>query len=261
MGTTLISTAKVCGTKHTQCEDSVMYRRRRKWHIVALSDGAGSAKESATGSAIAVHTVVSVMPMLLKKARYSKKDMLNGSFALRLSALVIQQIQKRVRAKALQPLKEFAATLLVGVYHETLSRWIVLHMGDGVIGGVDFKERLHVISKPLNGEFANETFFVTDPKALQNMRVYLLKGLKGITMMSDGTAHTFYSKFTNELASGIKQLFLWQESLGEREMGSVLRDNLRQLALKKTDDDCSIALAQISKKSDENFKKTVLKDL
>jgi serine/threonine protein phosphatase PrpC len=259
MGTTIISSVRLCGTKHTICEDSTMFRRKNGWHIAVLSDGAGSAKKSAIGSSIVVKTVSNNIISILKKAKYSQNDLFNGNFAIRLSKLVIEKICQKLQLLNDKSIKDFASTLLVSIYNEKFDRWIVMHIGDGVIGAMDTKGELHSISKPLNGEFANETFFVTDKNAYKYMRIYLLKGVIGVVMMSDGTATTFYAKKTDKLANGIKTLFDWQKKIGEKKMETVIRNNIKAFTQKKTDDDCSMILIQLNTTKYKNFSKITLK--
>lgn len=64
---------------------------------------------------------------------------------------------------------DLACTLLLAAVSE--NRFLLAHIGDGVIGYLD-GDTLKVASVPDNGEFANETTFVTSDKAAETMRLF-----------------------------------------------------------------------------------------
>lgn len=63
-----------------------------------------------------------------------------------------------------------------------------------MIGYLD-GDTLKVASVPDNGEFANETTFVTSDKAAETMRLFKGRtaGQAAFVLMSDGTEHSLYT--------------------------------------------------------------------
>jgi hypothetical protein len=61
-----------------------------------------------------------------------------------------------------------------------------IHIGDGAIFGESNDGRLEVISSPENGEYANETFFVTEPHWIRHLRVTPMKPMRWLTLCTDG---------------------------------------------------------------------------
>jgi hypothetical protein len=229
-----------------KCEDSTAYRRRRGWSIAVLADGAGSRSGSAKGARIVTQRFVALFPSMLRMAAFNRSDFRNGMFGARLSKIIIDELQKSLKQGAGDKIGNYASTLLFAVWHENVQRWLVGHLGDGAIAAIDAAGRLHTLSQPDNGEFVNETFFITDDGAENRLRLYVLKGAAGISMMSDGSTGTFYSTFYKRFASGVARFFNWQHENGEQNISRVLRRNLELLALPRSNDDCSIVLIQLS---------------
>ena len=108
---------------------------------------------------------------------------------------------------------------------------------------------LRIVSAPDNGEFANQTTFLTSANAVDSMRLFRgsLKGVTGFVQMSDGTSASLYEYRTNELAPACAKLI---EAVGtaptrqrkhpehEKRLRRIVDTRLRQA----TQDDCSIGI-------------------
>jgi hypothetical protein len=246
MGTALISRAHITGKKHRYCEDKSAYRRTKKYDIVVLCDGAGSAKHAKEGARIIAQYVATRLPAMAEKLLKEK-----GAKSLygELPEILVRSIRHTLEHKSgSEAVSSYAATLLFALYSHTHKRWLFGHIGDGVIGGITQNGELVTLSTPCNGEHANETYFVTGREAAKKLRIFTRKNLNGAILMSDGSAHTFFSKSHRALAPGIKKLFSWQQTIKPIEMNAVLRKNLSLTAAKRTTDDCSVIMIQHFKK-------------
>ncbi len=84
-----------------------------------------------------------------------------------------------------QPLRAYAATLiLVGA---TADRLAVAQLGDGAVVAGELPDRLFLVNRPQRGEYANETYFLTQEDALEQVQVSVWeKAVTSLAVMSDG---------------------------------------------------------------------------
>ena len=218
------------------CQDKYCITENEEVQAAALADGAGSASFSHYGAEAVTKATCTWLCGNFDRIYTSdscedvRKELLNL-----LSLELDQQVQSRDCNR-----EDLASTLLaVGVKKD---QYIALHLGDGVIGYITDK-KLGVLSEPLNGEFANETVFVTSENAVTSMKLFRgsLSDIKGFVLMTDGTGASLYRKKENELATAANHLF-WNCACGEN---SAAQDNLKEavkLFTKRTVDDCGIVI-------------------
>jgi hypothetical protein len=242
MGTTLISRAHIKGKNHSHCEDKSSYRRKQRYDIAVLCDGAGSAIYAKEGARIIAQYVATHLPSMVKRLL---REAGPGALYHELPTLLTDSIHETlIRKTGNDDISAYASTLLFALYSHPHDRWLFGHIGDGVIGGITKKGEVVTISSPHNGEFANETYFVTDRNSASKLHIFTRKGVRGAILMSDGSAHTFFSRNKKSFASGVSKLFSWQCRLTQVEMNAVLRSNIERTASKRSADDCSIVMIQ-----------------
>lgn len=204
---------------------------------VALADGAGSAGHSELGAQCVTETICRVLTENFTQLFDSEKY-------LSLPEKILSPILKELNALAAETkceLRELASTLLtVCVKGE---KFIGVHIGDGVIGALD-ADSLKVLSLPDNGEFLNETTFVTSAGAMEHLRFYKgdLEEISAFVLMSDGTAAGFYDRKTKELMPIVKKIIHAAKIFPTTEVESGLTANFRETLCKVTGDDCSLVL-------------------
>jgi len=201
----------------------------------ALADGAGSCKFSDIGAEFIVNKILdflkSKFSFILKKKNPSR--------------YITKYIEEEIRVfsnKKNIDFKELSSTLLfVAIKND---KFIIGHIGDGVIGALDNNGILKTISKPENGEFSNSTFFTTSIKHKERLRLLkgTLKNSVGFILMSDGSEESLYDKKNKTLGDINKSIINWLEDNSEKDVEDALYDNLEQLISKKTYDDCSIGI-------------------
>ena len=240
MGTTLVSKAHLTGHHHTKCEDKSAYRRTPYYDICVLCDGAGSAKYGATGAKYTAQFVASKLHSILRKNQFSNFK----EFLQKAPSLITQNIQTHLRnTQNTQELQHFASTLLFALYSKRFDRWLIGHIGDGAIAGYKNNTTV-VLSAPKNGEFINETYFITQKDASSNLRIQVYKKIDGVLLLSDGACCGLYSNAKKSFAPGVKKFFVWQKEYGEQKCSMILYQNLFHISAKKTNDDCSMILLQ-----------------
>lgn len=203
----------------------------------ALSDGAGSAPLSHEGAEQAVRAACEVL--------CGQFETFSGPatpFEMRRAVLEAVQAAIRRRARELDTHPSALACTLLAVAVQG-DRYLVFHVGDGVIG-YQKEGVVRVVSRPQNGEFANTTTFVTARDALVKSRV--LRGrqpeLEGFVLLSDGCEAALYHKGKEKLAPLVGRLFQRAELLSQEVSRQWLRAVIEGPVAHRTQDDCSLLL-------------------
>lgn len=210
--------------------------------MLCLADGAGSAKHGAHGA----EALVAEGCRLLVERFADFVESKNGAD---LKLEITRHLLGRLEASSERlgvGLKELASTFLAVA--ATRDRFLIIHVGDGVIGYVKDGHGL-VASGPENSEFANQTTFVTSEAAALGMRILRgdLQGVAGFVLMSDGTATSLYDSRTRELAPACAKLVrVVSAAPSVQTKNPEYRKQLRRLMDTKiriaTKDDCSIGI-------------------
>jgi len=153
--------------------------------IIAVADGAGSAKESLTGATLAVRTSVESLCRQLIEVRdfgladFHWETILGKSFVEARSA-----IEENVVAGE-TVLDDFATTLIVVVVRDDLIA--AAQVGDGATIIEDESGTLQGLTVPVPGEYVNETIFLTSKDSLLTLqRRVLRKQTKAVATFTDG---------------------------------------------------------------------------
>lgn len=235
-----ISSAECQGLSHRRngvpCQDKTFCVSQGGVNVIALADGAGSASSSHYGAAAVVGELSAFVALHF--------DELCGFSCECLRRVVVGKIREIVALEAGKrdcSVKDLSSTLLLVAVKK--KRYLSVHVGDGVIGCME-RDRLIVLSRPENGEHANETWFTTS-KALDSvLRVYVgdASNISGFILMSDGTEPSLYSSSLNALAPAAFNIFYLNAKLDRAEMGVLLDESLANAISRRTTDDCSVAL-------------------
>jgi hypothetical protein len=169
--------------------------------IAVVCDGAGSAAHSAVGAQLCADGMVAAIQAeaacRLASADFSWKAMIGA---------VRTQLQAHAEANDI-PLREMACTV-VGVVAWP-DRGALFHIGDG-LGIVEMEAAEPVVSAPENGEYANETWFITAEEWAEHLRITPFTGkVRRLALMSDGampfvlgkTQRAFFSGFIDPVSS------------------------------------------------------------
>lgn len=166
--------------------------------IIAVSDGAGSAPYSQHGSRAACAAgVASLTRQLGRNPAIAVKEHLLRS-ALRRS---VRNARRSVMTTAEKPgqssgpanVNEYACTLMLALVSQRLVG--VAHVGDGCVVAGDGDE-WKLLSAPDNGEFANETKFLTNPRNLPRITVTSGSDVKCVAVITDGLQDVALSRGT-----------------------------------------------------------------
>ena len=236
----------VTGSSHTQsntpCQDfTTVATLDANTSLIVLSDGAGSAEHSDIGSKAICEACVEC---LKATPIWSLGDKSISKLVLTHIVTELTQISKSREIS----IKSLSGTLLVAIARKLDSKveYKLIQIGDGVAAA--FSEDGHTsfldIIEPDNGEFANETYFVTATNAIARCRVHSSTAALGSSfiLMSDGSAESLYDKSNNRLAPGCTQMAEWLVAHDSATVSNAIKSNLENFIATKTGDDCSVAL-------------------
>jgi len=136
--------------------------------IGVVADGAGSASHSHIGAQIAVRTFLAH----LKKVSQVKLNPTETTACFSAGLANVQSAIHAYASKTKRPLQDFATTLL-GVMATPFSLH-AFQIGDGFIVGRQNSAKYSILFPPHKGVHINETCFITEENALENMNTICL---------------------------------------------------------------------------------------
>lgn len=222
------------------CQDAVFGKNLSDVSCVALSDGAGSRRLSGTGARRTVRVVVEFIlrnfDMLF--------DQVSSGEARKSASLVLDEIINGLSSKQFLRrgnLEDYACTLIFVAADK--DRMLFGHLGDGIAFSTSSGSS-EVASWPDNGEFANETYFVTASNAIEHFRLaaMMIDTPKSILLASDGAAVSLLRRSDHVVAPAVARLCEWTISRPRKETNAAIKLNLEGVFREKTSDDCSIAI-------------------
>ncbi|MCI0640322.1 MAG: protein phosphatase 2C domain-containing protein [Gemmataceae bacterium] len=243
--------ASVIGTQHEhaggRCEDAWHVTRRFvprvQQEVVAacVCDGAGSASQGWLGASLVSKLVSSwLVENFVTILELSKED------SSREIVAAAKRPLRRLARKSRLILREFACTVVAAAAAQD-GRWVAVHVGDGGIVA-NFQEGLEAICLPKKGEFANETFFITDNDAATKIDIQASSTAdgprlaSGFVLFTDGVESSLVNRRTMAIAPALATIFGWFVGTSNEEVSNAIEENLRGVFREKTGDDCTLAV-------------------
>lgn len=236
----LCAAAAVRGRSHKQHaepgQDRAMASFSDGFAIIALADGAGSAKQSHLG---ANSVVASVMDFVRKqRAEVFSQDLES------LKDAILERIDRALRDLSMikaAPISEFSSTIMFAATHG--DSFFAGHLGDGVII-YERDGKSGPLTLPSKGEHANETVFTTSPQAKLSLNLTrgALTGITSFALMSDGSAEVLFGRRDQVVAPALKAMWSWLDRASPNDVSDALKQNLQDVLVPKVMDDCSLAV-------------------
>ncbi|MCQ4188385.1 PP2C family serine/threonine-protein phosphatase [Methylocystis suflitae] len=182
--------AKVAGTSHIKsglgCDDngicSEVATPRGPVLVAVVSDGAGSARYSAIGSALVCVTLTKLARGFVAEG-YSVSDISHD-----VGDVWLTQVRERISISSSlrdRSPREYAATLVAAIIGPADATF--LHVGDGgAVIKCENEDSWEIPSWPTQGEFASTTFFVTDDKRPPLQHRYVDRPVRSLGIFTDG---------------------------------------------------------------------------
>lgn len=221
------------------CHDRYAYKYYKNAICISLADGAGSALKPEIGADIATRQVNKTVT---KHFDYIfESDIVSATHKLTHAIRTAFGIYAKSNNCSI---KDLATTLLFVCVKD--DKFIAGHIGDGILACLK-NDELVILSPPENGEFVNETYFITSNSYKIRFRLFkgYLNEIEGFALMTDGTCESLYDKREKKLALVVYTLFEWLDNYSMEEVNSALNENFESIIRKKTSDDCSIGLLKL----------------
>ena len=195
----LHSGAAVVGQSHsataTPCQDKfkVQTSNDGNWLAIAVCDGAGSAEFAEQGATItSAHFCQELIKLSNELSTRPPGEWIND-FVIDCVIRVREQLRKSAQS---DDIRKYHCTLVAALIGH--SGGFSIHIGDGAILGGSFSKPSvtgeielntnFVISMPENGEYSNETFFITEGNWVKHLRITPLPALDWLIACTDGGA-------------------------------------------------------------------------
>lgn len=238
-----VHAASVIGKGHIDlglpCQDAFDYAQNNNHLIAVVCDGAGSANRSELGAKTCASAITSFIS--------SHQDIAALAIPADYRACIVEAIQSsrnaifEAAASEACDVSDLSCTVVGAVLHK--AGGCIFHIGDGV-GSAILEDGSSLTSHPENGEYANETYFVTQDNWQDHLRLTPFSGLaKLLVLMSDGAMPFAFSK------AGLFQPFIgpvvsYLKNKTETEGGESLHATMAdERTWKITQDDKSLLIA------------------
>ena len=236
----------VAGTSHVEsgrpCDDVSVVVEIGRTVLLAVADGAGSARHSRKGATVAVAASVDAATRRLGVGE-APADRAEWRLLL---AECLRRARSAIDACE-EPRGELACTLLLAIVHEgTLA---TVAVGDGWVVAEDLSGETRAVLRPSKGEYFNETFFVSSDTFLSRAAfgVEPADDLAAIAVLSDGldmvacdlTAMQPVHGFFGPLFAFVREAPLSTKAIRSQLVEFLRSDRINR----RTDDDKSLAIA------------------
>lgn len=201
-----VHAGRVVGEGHRargeRCQDAYFYHAWEDRLVLVLADGAGSAPHAAVGSRLAVNVA----------GRSAVDAVSRGKPLVETAELAVASARAALEQQP-YPLRDLACTFLLALWCP--AECVVLQIGDGWIVLIE-PERCRAAFRPRRGEYANQTYFLTQRDWREHMQLETVDQadkLIGLALLSDGLeqatvdlatatpSHSFFSGYAKALLS------------------------------------------------------------
>ncbi len=236
------------GTSHLEsnvpcqdrCEAGVVAEGRVA--VAVLADGAGSAAHAERGAEVACAALMDAIANAVAGAL----DLATiGDHTVR---SWLADVRARIAGEAARhdhDVREYAATLLACVASD--NHTICLQLGDGGIVVRAPGEAFVVAIWPENGEYANQTYFVTDDDALERLAIARFGRVDDVVVFSDGISRLALDHATRTAFAPFFEPLTRTVRHSDRSRAQLCADLDSYLASDainaRTDDDKALAIA------------------
>ena len=219
----------------------VSFNPQNGWYVLAVADGAGSARYSREGSRIACEVTGEYCTQWLADKGCLLEDELSA-YAADKGRATLQPVVEKVHDvlfkaateayKAILKrkdesdgavLKDFSTTLLLAICRRFDFGWFVASfgVGDGAIAIYDKDaETVRLLNEPDGGEFAGQTRFLTMESIFRDrnrLRMSIVPDFTALMLMTDGISDPFFETDAN-LSRKEKWDALWQSITKEVDL-------------------------------------------
>ena len=223
---------------HRDDDFCMMHLGESDWYLMAVADGAGSAKFSREGARIACHEAIDCLSAAIIEEFDSVFD---KNFLESAPGELPEDLDRVIKTKAYKALggsahaanrailkeaasreanpREYATTLMLAAVRRLAERWLIcgFWVGDGGMAVYKSSDEVLVLGEPDSGEFAGQTRFLTSGEVWQdattiNSRVCSLvtNDFTAVVLMTDGVSDPKFET-ENNLKRADRWDAFWQD--------------------------------------------------
>lgn len=218
------------------CQDKVFTIEEPHISVIALADGAGSKKLSHIGAETVCHTTAEFFRTHCDK--FTSENL--NELKTELYRTLITNLEIKSLENDCESIKELASTLLcLAVYRNKV---ITAHIGDGIM--IERTDGLlSILSDADNGEFANQTTFVTSNTAMEHLRINIIPlrpETDAFFIMSDGSMDSLYNPIKKQPSVALNSFADMGMKFPQEYINDELQKFFEESIRKRTLDDCSM---------------------
>ena len=220
--------------------------------VIAVADGAGSVEFAEIGAQVAVENGATQVCSGLEQASDALDDPVLERILQEAAAAALSAVRAEAATRAVD-YQQLASTLILAiVHHEFIA---AAQIGDGATVVAGEAGETFSLTKPLPGEYLNETDFLTSDGALQTMQVTVWRGrAAGVAAFSDGLQMLClkwpefepHAAFFTPLFNFVRNTT--DEAAAEIELTTFLHS---ERIAKLTDDDVTLVVAALGNDDDK----------
>lgn len=169
------------------CEDHVTQLSYRGVTALSLCDGAGSLPLSGPGA----QTLSQAFAEYLAR-HFDRLALLPSSSISEEAVFLIQRVLAELCSQYNAPPEAFGSTLLAAA-SDVRGRFLILHLGDGIIAGLNSSDCIFPVSAPEGVDNATYLSCSDEDTLRRHVRVYKYRNIKGVLLLSDGSKGIFYT--------------------------------------------------------------------
>jgi hypothetical protein len=249
--------ASVVGTSHaltgTPCQDTSACRvftlkNQTEVLVAVASDGAGSARRAEDGSALACALLIQEMEAFFGADAEGDLNEITREFLTNWLVSFQREITIRAEHEELRA-RDFACTLVAAIIGEHSA--VFAQVGDGalVVPSPEEPDEYCYVFWPQKGEYANETYFATDPEAHTKLQYdHVCRRIDEVAVLTDGIQNLALHYQTQSAHDPFfRPVFAWLRPASENYTDRFTASLTAYLASEKinqaTDDDKTLILA------------------
>ena len=192
----IITTASTIGSGHITtgipCQDAscALLSENGKWAALVVSDGAGTAKYSDKSSSLVSASFAKALIELSDEIERREPGAWINDFVIEHIITTRKELRSLAGSDSLQNYHCTLVACLLGS-----SGGFLIHIGDGAIFGGTTKNvaknkvslsHAPIASLPENGEYSNETYFITEGDWIKHLRITPISAVDWIVLGTDG---------------------------------------------------------------------------
>ena len=181
------------------CEDVILTAESDNFCFYGLADGQSRKKYCVEGAKASLTTAAAY----LKEQEISRLHRVRYFDEIQYG--LIRAIRTELESKTDEyntDIFEFGSTLIALAIDPDNGKYVLIHLGDGRVSGIDRSGRFKNLSFPENGLCRNQTWLTTSLSAANHIRIYTgnINNYRRIIIMSDGADNIFHREALSQSA-------------------------------------------------------------